>query len=66
MPSALLAQADGETVAILNHNKPTAYLVSAKTYEMMLETIENIERLDLAKSRLKDKNKAVKIDLKDL
>jgi len=66
VPSALLAQADGETVAILNHNKPTAYLVSAKTYEMMLETIENIERLDLAKSRLKDKNKAVKIDLKDL
>lgn len=65
-PSALLAQANGETIALLNHNKPTAYLVSAETYEMMLEAIENIELLELAKSRLKEKNQAIRVKLEDL
>ena len=65
-PSALLAQADGETVAILNHNKPTAYIVPAKTYEMMLEAIENLELLEIVKSRLKEKDQALRINLEDL
>jgi len=65
-PSALLAEADGETVALLNHNKPTAYIVPAKTYEIMLEAIENIELLELAKSRLKEKDQAIRIKLEDL
>ena len=65
-PSALLAQANGKTVALLNHNKPTAYLVAAETYEMMLEAIENIELLKLAKSRLKEKDQAIRVKLEDL
>lgn len=65
-PSALLAQANGETVALLNHNKPTAYIVSAKTYEIMLEALENLELLQLAESRLKEKNKAIRVNLDDL
>jgi len=32
-PSALIEQAGGEPIAILNHNKPTAYLIPAETYE---------------------------------
>lgn len=28
-PSQLIEAANGETIAILNHNKPTAYLVPA-------------------------------------
>ena len=65
-PSAILAQADGETVALLNHNKPTAYIVPAKTYESMLEAMENLELLEIAKSRLKEKSKAVRVKLEDL
>lgn len=65
-PSALLAQANGETVALLNHNIPTAYIVPAKTYEIMLEAIENFELLELAKSRLQEKSKAIRIKLEDL
>lgn len=65
-PSALLAQAGGETVALLNHNKPTAYIVPAKTYAKMIEVLEDIELLELAKERLKDKDTAVKVDLYDL
>ncbi len=65
-PSALLVQANGEAVALLNHNKPTAYLIPAKTYESMLEYIENAELLEVANLRLKEKNQAVRIKLEDL
>ncbi len=65
-PSALLAEANGETIALLNHNKPAAYIVSAKSYEKMLEIIEDIELLKLAKFRLKEKDKAIRVNIEDL
>ena len=65
-PSALLVEANGEAVALLNHNKPTAYLIPAKTYERMLELIENAELLEIANLRLKEKNQAIRINLEDL
>ncbi len=65
-PSALLAEADGETIALLNHNIPMAYIVPAKAYESMLEAVENLELLKLAKSRIKEKHKAIKVKLEDL
>ncbi|WP_446008406.1 type II toxin-antitoxin system Phd/YefM family antitoxin [Candidatus Electrothrix sp.] len=40
-PSALLQEAEGSPITILNHNKPTAYLVPAETYEALLEMIED-------------------------
>lgn len=39
-PSALLAQAQGNPIAILNHNTPIGYFLSAQTYEAMLALIE--------------------------
>jgi len=65
-PSALLVEANGEAVALLNHNKPTAYLVPAKTYESMLELIENAELLEIANLRLKEKDQAIRVKLEDL
>jgi prevent-host-death family protein len=38
-PSALIAGANGEAIAILNHNRPTAYLVPAATYEALIKSI---------------------------
>lgn len=65
-PSALLTEAGNETVALLNHNVPMAYIVSPKIYAIMLEAVENIELLELAKTKLKEKDKAVRIKLEDL
>lgn len=65
-PSAILAQANGETIALLNHNKPTAYIVPTKTYEILLEALENQELLELAESRMKEKDKAIRVNLEDL
>jgi prevent-host-death family protein len=38
-PSAIIEQSGGEPIAILNHNRPTAYLIPAETYEALLEKI---------------------------
>ena len=38
-PSAVLAQAGSETVAVLNHNRPAAYLLPPHVYQAMLERL---------------------------
>ena len=38
-PSAVLEQAGSEPVAVLNHNRPAAYLLSPDVYEAMLERL---------------------------
>lgn len=43
-PSALIEQSEGEPIAILNHSKPTAYLIPARTYEALLEKIEDCQQ----------------------
>lgn len=38
-PSAVLEQAGSEPVAVLNHNRPAAYLISPHVYEAMLKRL---------------------------
>jgi antitoxin StbD len=38
-PSAVLEQAGSEPVAVLNHNRPAAYLLSPQVYEAMLDRL---------------------------
>jgi antitoxin StbD len=65
-PTALLAEAEGAPIAILNHNKPTAYLVPAETYERLMDMIDDHELSQLVEERRKDKDKAVSMSLDDL
>lgn len=39
-PSAVLEQAGSEPVAVLNHNRPAAYLLSPAVYEAMLQGLD--------------------------
>ncbi len=45
-------------IALLNHNKPTAYLVPAELYEQMVEILDDRDLLKLAEERLKEKKEA--------
>ncbi len=65
-PSALIEQSDGEPIAILNHNKPTAYLIPAETYEAILEKLEDYQLGLIVKERHNEKISAVKITLDEL
>ena len=65
-PTALLNEANGEAIAILNHNKPAAYLVPAETYEALMEMLEDYELSQLVESRRADLSDAVEVSLDDL
>lgn len=65
-PSALLSQASGSPIAVLNHNKPAAYLIPADTYEALMDMIEDYELAKLVEERRSDKDKAVMVSLDDL
>jgi antitoxin StbD len=65
-PTALLQQADGSPITILNHNKPTAYLIPAETYEALLERIEDYDLGVVVQQRRKEKSKAIEVSIDEL
>lgn len=65
-PTSLLKEADGSAIAILNHNKPTAYLVPAETYEWLMEVLDDYELGKVIDSRRGDLSKAIDVNIDDL
>ena len=65
-PSALIDQAEGEPIAILNHNRPTAYLIPAETYELLMERVEDYQLGLLVNERQNEKIKAVEVDIDEI
>lgn len=65
-PTALLNEADGAPIAILNHNKPAAYLVPAETYEQLMDMLDDYELAKLVESRRADLSDAVEVNIDDL
>lgn len=65
-PTALLNKANGEPIAILNHNKPAAYLIPASAYNLFVEILEELELTNLVKKRLLEKTQAIEVKLNDL
>ena len=50
-PAAIIEQAEGFPVAILNHNKPVAYLVPAATFELLMDALDDAELAELVRQR---------------
>jgi antitoxin StbD len=61
-PSEVIEVANQSPVAILNHNRPTAYLISATAYEEMLEQLEDAALTKIVKARAGGKTIKVKLD----
>ncbi len=61
-PSSLVEDANGEAVAILNHNRVMAYLVPAETYELILDRLDDLALVEIAKQRASEKAELVDID----
>lgn len=60
-PSAAIERADGP-VAILNRNKPVAYLIPAAAWEAICERLEDAELADVIRSRAGETPVGVKLD----
>ncbi len=65
-PTALLNEAEGSPIAILNHNVPAAYLVPAETYEWLMDKLEDSELAQIVIDRANEKGKAIEVDIDEL
>jgi antitoxin StbD len=61
-PSAVIEAAEGAPVAILNRNKPAAYLVPAKAWEEIMDRLEDIELAEIVRARAGQKRIRVKLE----
>lgn len=61
-PSAVMQDAAGETVAVLNHNRVMAYMVPAAVYEAMMERLDDLALADLVRSRADERPVRVSLD----
>ncbi|NCX35572.1 MAG: hypothetical protein EBX19_02915 [Actinobacteria bacterium] len=69
-PNEIVAEANGEPIAVLTNNKPSFYVISPSAYEEMLEKVWESEITPTLLKRLDDvrtgKTKSVEVTLKDL
>lgn len=65
-PQALINNAKGEPIALLNHNRPTAYIVPAETYEELMELAEDLELGEIIEQRKAEKARAVEVGIDEL
>ena len=61
-PSEVIEVAKPSPVAVLNHNKPAAYLILAADYEEMLEQIEDAALTKIVTARAGGKSVKVKLE----
>ena len=65
-PTQLIKNACDNAVAILVHNKPSAYLVPTAVYEKMIDIIDDYYLSKEVDNALKSNEKPVKVNLDDL
>ena len=65
-PSRLILDAGTQAVAILNHNITAAYLVPVKTFERLMEMIDDNELRSIVTERLTDKHTSIKVNIDEL
>jgi len=65
-PSSVIEDAGGEAVAILNHNKPSAYLVPSELYEKMMDIIDDYHLAQIVRERMNDGEEPIEVSLDEL
>ncbi len=65
-PAAVIAEAQLHQVAILNRNKPVAYLVSPKVWERLCDLLEDFEDAGLVRERLENPGPRIRVEIDDL
>ena len=63
-PGLVIEEAGDSPVAILNHNRATAYLVPAGAFEAMLKRLEDADLAEIVRKRRG--GKTLKVSLDDL
>jgi antitoxin StbD len=61
-PSAIIHNAEGFAVAVLNHNRPAAYLVPVAAFEAMMDLLDDQALAKLVKERQNEATVRVALD----
>jgi len=61
-PMATVNSTHGEPLAILSHNEPVFYCIPARTYQAIMDILEDVELGKLVQERAKEKEIEVNID----
>ncbi|WP_163833952.1 type II toxin-antitoxin system Phd/YefM family antitoxin [Spartinivicinus ruber] len=61
-PMAVVEQAEGEAVVVLNHNQPVFYCVPADAYELLMDKLEDVELGELIAARKGQNEVEISID----
>ena len=62
-PSAVIRDAGDSPVVILHHNRPTAYLLSARRYEAIMDVLDDLALGDIVKERLAQLDTAEEVSI---
>jgi antitoxin StbD len=65
-PAAVIAAAREQQVAILNRNRPVAYVVAPDVWEYLLDLIEDRKLVALAQAELATPDEEVEVSLDEL
>jgi len=65
-PAAVIAVAREQEVAILNRNKPVAYIVSPDVWEHLCDLVEDRRLVEQARDSLADQGPNVELSFDDL
>lgn len=65
-PAAVIAAAKEEQVAILNRNKPVAYMISPEVWEYLCDLVEDVRDAELVRQRLAEPGEMIEVSIDDL
>jgi antitoxin StbD len=65
-PQAVIDAARGESIALLNRNKTTAYIVSPEVYKRLLEIAEDVELGRIYEERKNELDNAIEVSIDEL
>ena len=63
-PSSVIAAAQDGPIAVLNHNRVTAYILKPEVYEYMLDCLEDLE--DIGTILERQNEPTIEVDINDL
>lgn len=61
-PMQVMSSGHGMPIVILDHNQPAFYCIPAPAYEAIIELIDDMELLNLARERLHEESIEVQLD----
>ena len=60
-PHTLIENAHGEVIALLNRNRPIAYIIPAETYERIIELADDLELGGISEDYTKEAEPQLKL-----